>query len=359
MDFGLSEEQELLQETVRGYVEKECPAPRLREIFEAGHGHDEALWSGLVRMGVAGLAIPENAGGGGLEVLELALVSEVLGAGAMPGPFLGHVLAGLAIAWAGSPEQQASWLPKLATGDALGSAAFGERAGRWQPEQWEARVDGGKLRGTKCFVPHAGLADVIVVGTEGGGLAVVERNGGGLAAAPVDGIDRTRRVDTLTLDAAPCDVLEGGAAVAARLRDAALVLLAADAFGAAWQLLRMTIGYALTREQFGTPLAQFQAVKHQIANAATALEPGRGLYWYAAHAIDHLPDAAPHAAAVAKAHLTDCAFDAAKEAVELHGGIGYTWESDVQIWFKRALFDRTFLGTPEVHRERSAALAGW
>jgi alkylation response protein AidB-like acyl-CoA dehydrogenase len=148
-------------------------------------------------------------------------------------------------------------------------------------------------------------------------------------------------------------------AAASRVRDAALVILAADAFGAAWQLLQTTVEYANSREQFGMPISQFQAVKHQIANAATKIEPARGLYWYAAHAIDHLPEQAPHAAAVAKAHITDRALDVAKDAVELHGGIGYTWECEVQIWFKRTVFDRGFLGAPECHRERSAALAGW
>jgi alkylation response protein AidB-like acyl-CoA dehydrogenase len=143
------------------------------------------------------------------------------------------------------------------------------------------------------------------------------------------------------------------------VRDAALTLLAADAFGAAWKLLRMTLEYVGTREQFGTALAQFQGVKHQLANAATDLEPTRGLLWYAAHAVDHLPDRATHAAAQVKAHITDRAVDTARIAVELHGGIGYTWESDVQIWFKRILFDRAFLGAPEIHRERAAAHASW
>ena len=120
-----------------------------------------------------------------------------------------------------------------------------------------------------------------------------------------------------------------------------------------------TTTYTGTREQFGTRLAQFQAVKHQLANGAAEIEPSRGLLWYAAHAVDHLPERAPHAAAVAKAHITDRAIGVARDAVELHGGIGYTWESDVQIWFKRVLFDRAWLGAPEVHRERSARLAGW
>ena len=359
MDFGLSEEQRLLQETIRGFAAAECPPARLRPLFEAGQGHDPALWKGLVEIGVAGLALPEAHGGSALDVLDLALAAEVIGESALPVPFLGHALAGLAIAWGGSPAQRATWLPRLATGDALATIAFGEPGERWQPEQWQADLARGRISGRKAFVPDGGAADLFVVGTRGGELALVLRNAAGVRCTAVSGVDRTRALAELELADAEAEVLPDGARAAARVRDAGLVLLAADAFGAAWRLLRMTAAYTGTREQFGTRLAQFQAVKHQLANAVTELEPARGLLWYAAHAVDHLPERAPHAAAVAKAHITDRAVGVARDAVELHGGIGYTWESDVQIWFKRVLFDRAFLGTPEVHRERSAQLAGW
>lgn len=359
MDFGLSEEQRLLQHTLRDFAAKECPPRRLRELFEAGAGADPGLWKGLAGLGVAGLALPVRHGGGGLAVLDLALTSEVLGEAALPVPFLGHVLAGLAIAWGGSEAQQAAWLPRLATGDRLATVAFGEEGERWQPEEWGARATDGRLTGHKRFVPDLDAADLLVVGVRGGGLVLVERGRRGLHVEPVDGIDRTRRVGAVDFEDVRAEPLERGSEVSGRLRDAALVLLAADALGGAWRLLRETVAYVSVREQFGTPLAQFQAVKHQIANAATELEPARGLLWYAAHAVDRLPERAAHAAAVAKAHIGDRALDAARDAVELHGGVGYTWESDVQIRFKRVLFDRAFLGTPEVHRERSAALAGW
>ena len=331
----------------------------LRPRFEAGEGHDPGLWKGLAEIGVAGLALPDEHGGSALEVLDLALAAEVIGESALPVPFLGHALAGLAIAWAGSPAQRAEWLPKLATGDALATIAFGEPDGRWQPDEWCAELANGRISGRKPFVPDGGAADLVVVGARGGALALVARGDAGVRCTPLPGVDRTRALAELDLTGAPAETLPDGAAVAERVRDAGLVLLAADAFGAAWRLLRMTAAYTGTREQFGTRLAQFQAVKHQLANAVTELEPSRGLLWYAAHAVDHLPERARHAAAVAKAHITDRALGVARDAVELHGGIGYTWESDVQIWFKRVLFDRAFLGTPEVHRERSAALAGW
>jgi len=359
MDFGLSEEQRLLQETIRGFATAECPPMLLRPRFEAGLGHDPALWKGLAEIGVAGLALPDEHGGSALEVLDLALAAEVLGESALPVPFLGHALAGLAIAWGGSPAQRAEWLPKLATGDALATIAFGEPGDRWQPDEWQAELARERISGRKAFVPDGGAADLVVVGARGGELALVARSDAGVRCTPLSSVDRTRALADFDLVGAAAEPLPDGARVSARVRDAGLVLLAADAFGAAWRLLRMTAAYTGTREQFGTRLAQFQAVKHQLANAVTELEPSRGLLWYAAHAVDHLPERAPHAAAVAKAHIADRAAGVARDAVELHGGIGYTWESDVQIWFKRVLFDRAFLGTPDVHRERSAALAGW
>src|SRR5262245_12528990 len=359
MEFGLSEEQKLLHETVRGFAAKECPAPRLRELFEAGGGGDAALWRALAEVGVAGLALPEEYGGAGLELLDLALAAEALGHAALPGPFLGHALAGLALANGGSPEQRERWLPRLAPGEAVATVALGEAAGGFGPGAWTPRASGGRLRGAKAWVPCAERADLFVVGTAGGELALVARGASGLRVEPVGGVDRTRPLAGVVFEDAPCEPLLGGAGAARRMLDAGLVLLAADAFGAAGKLLELTLAHARAREQFGQPLAQFQAVKHQLADLATEIEPMRALVWYAAHAQDHVPADVEHSAALAKAHVTDRALEAARAAVQLHGGIGFTWECDVQIWLKRCMFDRAWLGIPEQHRERQAVLGGW
>jgi len=358
MNFDLSEEQHLLQETVKLFVEKECPPARLREIFDGDEGHDPALWKGLAEMGVAGLALPEEYGGAGLEMLDLALVAEALGYGALPGPFFNHAVGALAISLGGSPAQKERWLPALAKGEAIATCALAEEGGGWQPADW-ALACGATLSGVKCHVPFASLADVVVVGVAGGGLALVEAAAGGLACEPVDVADRTRRLELLRLEEAPCELLPEGASVSEQVRDLALVLLAADAFGGASRCVEMSVEYAKIREQFGVPIAQFQAVKHQLANLALEVEPSRGLYWYAAHALDHVRDEAPRTAAIAKAHITDRFMQVARDSVELHGGIGFTWECDLQIWFKRAMFDRAFLGNPGVHRARAAAMADW
>ena len=197
-----------------------------------------------------------------------------------------------------------------------------------------------------------------MVGTAGGGLALVESGAAGLELLPYGGVDRCRRMDTLRFEGTHAESLPGEG-LAERVRDAGLVLLAADAFGVGSRLLDLSVGYAGTREQFGVTIGHFQALKHRLADMAVALEPARGLYWYAAHAFDHVPADAPRMAALAKAHITDQVMGIARDAVEAHGGIGFTWECDVQLWFKRAMLDRAWLGTPAVHRERSVALAGW
>jgi alkylation response protein AidB-like acyl-CoA dehydrogenase len=358
VNFDVSEEQQLLQDTVRQLVENECPVTRLREVFEGEEGHDAGLWSALAQVGLTGLQVSEAYGGAGLELIDLALASETLAYGGAPGPFFSHALACLAIQLAGSEQQREAWLPRLASGEAIGSVAWAESGDVWQPEEWSL-PSADRLSGTKAYVPYASISDVLVVGTSGPGLALVERGADGVGIERYTGVDRARRLDNVRFDATPCEVLPEGKLAAGRVRDAALCLLAADAFGTGQRLVDTSVAYAKEREQFGVTIGHFQALKHQLADMAVEIEPARGLYWYAAHAFDHIPEESERSAALAKAHLTDRAMQIARDAVEVHGGIGFTWECDVQIWFKRAMFDRAFLGTPAVHRERAARLAGW
>jgi len=358
MNFDLSDEQLLLQATVRQFLEKECPPERRRALFEAEQGFDPVLWKGMIELGLGGIHLPEEHGGVGLELLDLTLVAEELGRHAAPGPFLGHALAGLALLRGGSEEQRRRWLPKLATGAALGSVALAEAGGAWLPEEWTL-AGGEVLDGAKQHVPFADVADLFVVGVAGGGLALVEKDAAGVAVEAEDGVDRTRRLSRVRFEGARAEPLESGTRAAARVCDAGLVLLAADAWGGASRCVEMAVDYAKTRQQFGVPIGSFQAHKHQLANLAVEVEPARALVWWAAHAFDRAEAEAERAAALAKAHATDRFMQVARDTVEAHGGIGFTWECDVQIFFKRALFDRAWLGTPSRHRERAAALAGW
>lgn len=352
MKFHLSPDQEALQDTIRRTVERVCPPQRRRELMEAAVDDDPAIWSALMDAGLGGLLIPEAYGGTdlGLEAASLAL--EVIGKTATPGPFLGHILAGWAIAQSEDESLKSQWLPRLATGEAVGAVALDG----WVPEAWGLDAAGGQLTAEIAFVPGASQADVVVVGVQGG-VAVVEA-GAGCEATAVDGADRTRRLWTLKLSGAPATPIPSDT-LGQRLVDAGLVLMAADALGGADQCLEMSVEYAKQREQFGVIIGSFQALKHQLANMALEVEPARALVWYAAYAWDlQLPDSS-RVAAHAKAHLADRFVSVARAAVQAHGGVGYTWEYDLQIWFRRALYDRAYLGAPSLHRERAAALAGW
>jgi alkylation response protein AidB-like acyl-CoA dehydrogenase len=278
---------------------------------------------------------------------------------AAPGPLLAHSLTALALTLGGSDEQKTRWLPKLASGEVVGSVAFAEEDDRWQPDQWALSQSDGRLTGVKRHVLFPSDADMFLVGLAGGDLAIVARDVPGVTTREWDGVDRTRRLGALHLEDAACDILPGGMAVAERVRDAGLILIAADAYGGAHRSVELTVDYANERVQFGKTIAHFQGVKHQIADAAAEVEPSRSLVWYAAYAFDHRPDEAPRLAAVAKSHLADRYVDASRTMVMLHGGIGYTWEFHCQLWLKRAMFDRNYLGSPSLHRERAAQLAGW
>ena len=362
MDFGLSEEQVLLKDTVKRFLEEQCPPPRVRAIMETDSGHDPELWQGLMDLGLGGLVVPADLGGSGLELLDLALIAEELGYAATPGPFLAVAMATVALLESGDAAQCRRWLPRLASGEALATIAFGEEESEWDPAHYATRATSGKLSGTKPLVPYAGVADALIVAAAdetGIGLWLVERGAPGMDVVPLKGIDMTRRVDAVSFADTPAIKLAGSAAAVQRTLDAGCVLIAADAFGGSRRCLDMTVQYAMQREQFGQVIGAFQAVKHQIANLAADLEPSLSLYWYAAHAFDRIRDKSERHAAMVKAHMSDLFDRAARDATELHGGIGFTWEFDLHLWFRRSVFDRSFLGDAAFHRARAADLAGW
>jgi alkylation response protein AidB-like acyl-CoA dehydrogenase len=361
MDFGLKDEQKALASTVRRYLAERCPTARVRTVMEGATGHDADLWQGLMDLGVGSLAVPEAHGGLGTEFLDLALVAEELGYACAPGPFLGAAAATVAVACGDDEDAKATWLPRLASGEVLATIAVGEAGGRWDEGEIQARVDAGTLTATKSQVPYGSLATLhVVAASDEAGLALwlVEADAGSVSANELSGNDRTRRLSSVEYRGARARRL-GGPGAFAKMRDAALLLLAADACGGSRRCLAMARDYALTREQFGQPIGAFQAVKHQLANLAVEIEPSLSLWWYAAHAFDRIPDQAPRHAALAKAFSSDLFDRAARDSTELHGGIGFTWEYDLHLWFRRSIFDRAFFGDAHYHRARAANLAGW
>jgi alkylation response protein AidB-like acyl-CoA dehydrogenase len=357
MNFALTPEQAQLQDGLHRMIGSVCPALAVHKAFD-GDGKDPGLWRALVDFGLPGLVSPESVGGSDLRMIDLALAAEILGYHAAPVPFLGHALATLAML-AADDAPRAEWLSRLTDGSVTATVALDEPGCRWLPAQWKVRFSDGRLSGRKEFVPTADDADLIVVGVEGGGLVAVDATADGVVVTRQEGIDRTRPVWIVEFTGTPGRLLTSDPDAGTRLVNAALVLLAADAFGGARRVLDMAVQYAGEREQFGVKIGSFQAVRHQLANMATFIEPARGLYWYAAYAFDHIPEEASSSAALAKSHLAECYLQAARDATEVHGGLGYTWEYDAHIWLKRAMFDTAWGGSPALHRERFASLKGW
>jgi alkylation response protein AidB-like acyl-CoA dehydrogenase len=319
VNFDLSPEQYELAATVRRYLATHHPVAATLAAAEAAEpGWDVAAWEGLSALGLAGILVPEEYGGLGLGVLDLAVAAEALGHGAAPGPWLAHWTATAALVGAGSPEQCDRWLPGLADGSVRAALV------------WDA-----------SFVLGARTAQLLVVRV-GDTFQLVEADAAEIT--PLHGVDLTRPVDAVSAPAG--EELPGPDAVA-HISAVGHVLTAADAFGGSLRALEETVAYVKVRQQWGRAIGQFQAVKHQVVELALLVDPGRGLVWYAAHALDAGLPGATVAAALAKAHVSDNYVKAVRGAIELHGGFGYTWDCDLHVLLKRALLDRHHLGDPE------------
>jgi len=360
VNFGLSEEQRLLDDTVRRFLLERLPLARVRELRDDEEAFDAAAWNELAALGVVGCLVPEAHGGAGLGVLDAAVIATALGHGAAPLPFLStSVLAPVLLEALGSPEQRERWLPRLAAGEARIAAALGERVERRQDAG--VREAGGRLAGTALFVPDALGAEALLVAC-GDDLWLVPAGARGLELRPLPTIDATRRLAELRFADVAAERVgaAGGAGPAlARALDVARVMLAADVLGAADRALELAVAYAQQRRQFDRPIASFQAVKHLCAEMAAALEPARALLWYAAHACDAIPGEAPLLASLAKAHLVEVGTFVLRTATEVHGGIGFTDACDLHFWFHRVALDRQLLGGPEKLLAHAAELQGW
>ncbi|WP_283418727.1 acyl-CoA dehydrogenase family protein [Sphingopyxis sp. Geo48] len=328
MHFHLTEEQKAIQEAVRGTLADSWPIERIHAFADGDADFDRASWDALMALGLGGILLPDS----GMGLLDAALACEVAGEAAAAGPLIGQLLAVAAAAASGRAN-----LDALASGEAVATLVHGGSA----------------------FVPCARAADIFLVVDRAAGVRLVPA-GDGVTIEAVRASDRTRPVSKVAFaEGAGAMLFAAADPITARLADAALVLCAADALGGAQKVTDMSVAYAKEREQFGQPVGRFQALKHQLAHMALDVEPARALVWYAAYAWDaELPDA-PRAAAMAKAHLCDVYVRATRAAVAAHGGIGYTWEYGLNYWFRRALFDRAWLGSPSEHRARAADLASW
>jgi alkylation response protein AidB-like acyl-CoA dehydrogenase len=357
VDFGLSDAQVMLRQSVRDLLAREAPIDRVRRVMESDDGVDRAIHRALGDQGIAGLLVPEEHGGAGLGLLDAVVAAQELARGAAPVSFhASYVMAPLLIAAAGSEQQKREWLPRIAGGSALVAVVLDERAHdgaatATHSSEPPLQLDAGALRGSVGYVPDATVADVLLVEV-GGSLVLVPRDATRLRIEPLRTVDDTRRLGELLCDGvalAEVERLPGspdGAAVAARALQAGRVALAADALGAALEGLRIAVEYAKQREQFNQVIGSFQAVKHMCAETAAALDPIQSLLWYTAYAWDQKLEEARHLAPLLKAHATEAATDAVTTCTQVFGGIGFTWECDMHLYFKRAGYDRQVLGAP-------------
>ena len=335
MRFHLTEVQVASQDAVRGTLAGVWGMEQLHKFADGDADFDAASWQALMELGVGGLALPEADGGAGLGLLDAALVCEVAGEAAAPGPLIGQILTAIAVANSDNAEAKAL-LPAIASGDAVATLALGT-----------------------SLVQCARAAKLFLADSPDGGIRLIEA-GDGVTIEPQTATDRSRPVSKVSFGAVTAHALfPAGHPFIDRLRDAALVLIAADALGGSQKVTDVSVAYAKDRVQFGQPIGRFQGLKHQLAHMALDVEPARALVWYAAYAWDaNLPDQA-RAAAMAKAHLCDVYTRSTRAAIAAHGGIGYTWEYGLNYWFRRSVANRAWFGSPQHHRARAASLANW
>ena len=359
MEFALSQEQRLFQDSIRRFLEQHSSLDRVRRAAGSNDCVPKDLWDGLCGMGVPGILIPEEFGGMGLGFLDAAIAYEMMGRHVAPAPFVGtSVMAPLALMHAGSAAQKEHWLPLLASGKARAGVGVTEAIGAREGAGVDAR--GATLSGKALFVIDQAGADVFIVVDRNRALHIVKADARGLSQRALPTIDKTRSVGELIIDGVAADALPGpGSDAIARRIEAGRVMLAADTLGAGQTMIDKAVAYAGERMQFGRVIGSFQAVKHMCAEMTARLEPSRSLVWYAAHALDENLDDARVAACHAKSHLSEVGRFVARTSTEVHGGMGFTDLLGLHYWFKRIGFDRQILGGPEQVRLEAARLQGW
>jgi alkylation response protein AidB-like acyl-CoA dehydrogenase len=374
MDFGLSEEQELLRQEVRKFLDERCPMDQVRALMASPEGYAPELWREMGQLGWLGLIVPEAHGGAGLGWVDLIVLLEETGRSLYPSPLVATTLAAAALAATGTSAQQERWLPGLADGSTIGTLAILEDSEVLGPSgialTGKRDGDGFVLSGQKRFVLDAGAADLFVVAFRSGAasgdisLALVERNADGVGAESHPTMDQTKRMGTLNLRdvRVPADALLGapdqGWPATARLLDLGAVAVTGEMVGAAEGAHALTVQYAKDRIQFEQPIGRYQGVKHPLAEMYVDIESFKSLLYYAAWAADENPEQLPAAVSRAKAYASEAFARLGIDGVQLHGAVGYTAEFDIQLYLKRSKWARPAFGDADYHYDRVATLGG-
>lgn len=345
MDFVFTDEQAMITETVRAFFTENATSERTRAAM-AGDGVDRELWASFcTELGLSGVGIDETLGGAGLGMLEFAIVAEAAGAQVAAIPLLGLALAARALAAGGSDAQKAEWLPRILSGEAIAAGLTNA----------PITANGDTLSGTVDFVPHGAAADVFVLASADGAW-VVSAQAAGVSVQARTTMDQTRPLARVTLDKVQAEPLADAQAAIAAAHQGGLICLAAEALGGAQACLDRTVAYSQERVQFGRVIGSFQAYKHRLADIMIEIEQARSAVYWAACAVDEGADEAVMALHAAKAFCADTYFMAAANMIQLHGGIGFTWEHDAHLFFKRARSIQTMLGDGNSHREKLASM---
>ena len=370
MNFAFSEEQEELRKSVRKFLEQKSDSPEVRRLMETEEGYDPDVWNQMAQqLGLQGLAIPEEYGGSGYSYVELIVVLEEMGRALLAAPYFSTVaLAANAILASGDDSAKKELLPGIASGETIAALAFTEDSGRWDEEgiQMEATKsgDGYSLTGSKMFVIDGHTANLLIVAARtaaGISLFAVDGDASGLSRTALQTMDQTRKQAKVEFANTPARLIgtegEGGSALGKTL-DLAAVALAAEQVGGAQKCLEMAVEYAKVRVQFGRPIGSFQAIKHKCADMLLEVESAKSAAYYAAWAAAEDSDELPVVASLAKSYCSEAYFHAAAENIQIHGGIGFTWEHPAHLYFKRAKSSELFLGDPSYHRELLAQRIG-
>ncbi|TWB88141.1 hypothetical protein FBZ93_119131 [Bradyrhizobium macuxiense] len=348
MNFDFSDEQKQMRDEARKFLSEQCPPKAVREVLDGKAPYDKSLWKGLAEMGFLGVAIPEQFGGAGAGHLELCVIAEEMGRALAPVPFSSTVyLAAEAILIAGSDAQKQKWLPKIASGDAIGTLALFEGKGNPSPKAVKVTANGGVLNGVKKPVADGAIADFAVVAARTGSsgresdisLFIVDLKGAGVEVKPLTNIDLTRGQAEITFKDAKAEPLGAageGWSVITQVLDRAAVLTAFEQVGGADRALEMGRDYALDRIAFGRPIGSFQAVKHMLADMYVSATLARSNCYYGAWALSTNAGELPEAAAAARISATQAFQHCAKNNIQVHGGMGFTWEFDCHMYYRRA-----------------------
>ncbi len=365
MTFGFTEEQNELRSTAARFLDEKSSSAIVRELMESEQGFDDGTWKQMADLGWFGMAIPEECGGIGFGFVEVTVLMEEMGKKLLPAPYFSSVVLGAnAILNAGSEDQRKELLPGIADGTTRAALAFVEPNGKWELEGIEATVSGGKLTGEKSFVVDGATANLLIVAAKEDGdvnLYVVDPDAEGVTRTPLQTLDMTRKQAKISFSNTPATLLgtKGtGAAALTKTLDQAAAALSAEMVGGSQQCLDMSTQYAKERYQFGRPIGSFQAIKHKCANMLMEVEMARSAAYYAGWAAAEDPDELSLAASLSKAYCSDAFFHAAAENIQIHGGIGFTWEHDAHLYFRRAKSSEIYLGDATYHRELVAQKLG-